>query len=215
MFTPRNLIALELLAAGYLALMGGGCTSTLGGGEEPNEAVVGSSAGGQTNIISDNWDEAPVRLGNNLKMLSFAQMQSEVLRATTIAYDGWAQNRAVFGAPDFTTTFFEDRTPTATKILTWRKIAFAVCGSMVQKESATPALFTSISPTAAIDVANAKVGDQVKAMFTKFFLEAPTSEEVEASTKALADTVAAGGSPAEAWSNLCVAYLSSMRFLTY
>lgn len=214
MLTPRIFIALEVLAVGWLGVTGGGCTADLGG-DEPNDRVIGSTAGDQTHIISDDWEKAPVRLGNNLKMLNFAQMQSEVLRATSIAYDGWAENRAVFGGPDFKTTFQDDRTPTATKILTWRKIAFSVCASMITKETTTPALFASIAPTAAISAADPKVGDQVTAMFTKFFLEAPSSVEVEASTKALTDTVAAGGSPVEAWGTLCVAYLSSMRFLTY
>lgn len=214
MSTRRIAIALGVLAVG-LGMMGGGCSMDITGKEGNNDRVIGSTAGDQTHIISDDWEQAPVRLGNNLKMLSFAQMQSEVLRATTIAYDGWAENRAVFGGPDFKTSFQEDRTPTATKILTWRKIAFSVCAAMVKKETATPALFSAIAPTAAIDAADPKVADQVKAMFTKFFLEPPNSTEVEASTKALADTVAAGGSPAEAWGTLCVGYLASMRFLTY
>lgn len=214
MSTRRIAIALGVLAVG-LGMMCGGCSMDITGKEGNNDRVIGSTAGDQTHIISDDWEQAPVRLGNNLKMLSFAQMQSEVLRATTIAYDGWAENRAVFGGPDFKTSFQEDRTPTATKILTWRKIAFSVCAAMVKKETATPALFSAIAPTAAIDAADPKVADQVKAMFTKFFLEPPNSTEVEASTKALADTVAAGGSPAEAWGTLCVGYLASMRFLTY
>lgn len=214
MSTPRIVIAFEVFAVG-LGMMGGGCARDITGSEGDNEPVIGSSAGNQTHIISDDWERAPVRLGNNLKMLNFAQMQTEVQRATSIAYDGWADNRAVFGAPDFKTSFQEDRTPTATKILTWRKIAFSVCAAMVKKETATPALFSAIAPTAAIDAADPKVIDQVKAMFTQFFLEPPTSTEVEASTKALADTVAAGGSPSEAWGTLCVGYLSSMRFLTY
>jgi hypothetical protein len=205
------------VALGGLFLAIGGCTVGGGGGASPadNEPIIGASAGGETNIISDGWELASVHAGNNLKMLNFAQMQSEVLRATSIVYEGWAENRVVFGAPDFKTTFQEDRTPTATKILTWRKIAFSVCGTMVKKETATPALFSSIAPTAAIAADDPKVTAQVTTIFTKFFLEPPTSSEIEASTKALVDTIAAGAAPAEAWGSLCAGYLSSMRFLAY
>lgn len=212
MSTLRLGVVLGILASGF-----SGCSvgSDQDNDDGPNENVIGASAGGETHIISDDWEVASVRLGNNLKMLSFSQMQAEMLRATTIEYANWAENRAVFGSPDFKTSFLEDRTPTATKILTWRKIAFDVCGAMVKKETSTPALFSSISPTATISAEDPKVAAQITAMFKKFFLERPTSADVEASTKALVDTVAAGGPPTEAWSSLCVAYLSSMRFLTY
>lgn len=201
----------------HLGMLALGCT--VGGGNDQSPAdddpVIGASAGGETNVISDNWEVASVRAGNNMKMLNFEQMQAEVLRATKVSYADWAANRDVFGAPDFQTSFQDDRTPTTTKILTWRKIAYAVCGEMIKKETATPTLFSSIAPTAAIDAADPKVIAQVKAIFTRFLFEAPTSSEVEASTKALVDTVAAGSSTSEAWTSLCVSYLSSMRFLTY
>lgn len=217
MSLPRAFSYLGFLVVGGIGLAGGSCTVGGGGSDQPadDDPVVGASAGGQTNIISDGWEVASVHAGNNMKMLNFTQMQSEVLRATGITYSGWTDSRVVFGAPDFKTSFQEDRTPTATKILTWRKIAFSVCGDMIKKETTTPTLFSAIAPTAAIDAADSKVVAQVTAVFTKFFLEPPVSAEVEASTKALVDTVAAGSTPGEAWTNLCVAYLSSMRFLTY
>lgn len=208
---------LGILVTGCMGLTIGSCSVDIDGNtQEPDdEQIIGASAGGETNIISDTWDVAPVRGGNSLKMLNFTQMQSEVRRATTITYDSWAENRILFGAPDFKTSFNEDRTPTATKIITWRKIAFSVCTAMIKKETATPALFSSIAPTAAIKAGDPKVADQVNAIFTKFFLEPPTPSEVDASTQALVGTVSAGGPPAEAWTSLCAAYLSSMRFLTY
>lgn len=215
------LVSFSTLSAGVLAIavaVASGCSVGSGddsGEDGPDDKVVGATAGDQTHIISDDWEVAPVRLGNNLKMLNFAQMQSELLRATSVAYGDWAENRAVFGAPDFKTSFQEDRTPTATKILTWRKIAFSVCGEMVKNETTTPVVFSSIAPTAAISADDPKVKAQITAIFTKFFLEPPAPADVDASAKALVDTVAAGGPPAEAWTGLCVAYLSSMRFLTY
>lgn len=200
-------------------LVTGACTvgSGSGSGENPadSEQVIGSSAGGQTNIISDAWEVETVPHGNNLKMLNFVQMQSEVLRATSITSKEWAGLRTAFGAPDFVNSYEEDRTPTATKILTWRKLAFSVCGSMITNETATPALFTSITPTAAISASDSRVTEQVTAVFTKFFQDPPTADEVALSTKMLTDVVAGGGKPGEAWTGLCVAYISSMRFLTY
>lgn len=201
-------------------LVAGACSAELGsGGDEvdpaDSEPVIGSSAGGQTNIISDGWAEETVPHGNNLKMLNFKQMQSEVLRATSITSKEWATLRTAFGAPDFVNSFSEDRVPSATKILTWRRLAFSVCGSMISKETATPALFSSIAPSAAIDATNPRVTEQITAVFTKVFQAPPSADEVSLSTQMLVDAVAAGGTPAEAWTGLCVAYLSSMRFLTY
>jgi len=204
---------------GILALVG---ACTVGGGSggdtapPDDEPVIGSSAGGETNIISDGWAVETVHGGNNLKLISFAQMQAEVLRATGVNYAKWEKNRAVFGAVDFKTSFVEDRIPTGTKLLTWRKIAFSVCGDMVNNETTTPKLFSSMAPTAAIAADDPKVAAQVKAIFTKFFFEPPTAKELEISIKALTDTLAVpGGTPSIAWTNLCVGYLSSMRFLTY
>lgn len=202
------------LAAGACTVGGGGG----GGGEQPpdDEPVIGASAGGETNVISDGWIVEPVHGGNNLKLISFAQMQAEVLRATGVNYAKWDKNRAVFGAVDFKSSFVEDRIPTATKLLSWRKIAFSVCADMVKNETTAPKLFSSIAPTAAIAADDAKVVAQVKAIFAKFFFEPPNAQELEISLKALVDTLAApGGTPSDAWTNLCVGYLSSMRFLTY
>lgn len=218
MMSFRRKANLGIAVAACLGFAGGACTvGGAGRNAQPpdDEPVIGASAGGQTNVISENWELASVHAGNNLKMLNFEQMQAEVLRATSITYSAWAENQVVFGAPDYKTTFQEDRTPTATKILTWRKIAFSVCTSMVKKEAATPQLFSSIAPTAAISADDPKVTAQITAMFTKIFLEPPTSSELDASSKALVDTAAAGASPTQAWSSLCASYLSSMRFLTY
>lgn len=212
-------VAHGVLLAGSLTFAGWACTVSIdrdGETKAPDdEPIIGASAGGETNIVSDGWDHAPVHAGNNMRMLNFAQMQSEVLRATTIAYDAWAENRVAFGAPDFRTSFQEDRTPTATKILTWRKIAFSVCTAMIRQETAGPVLFSSVAPTAAITAGDPKLADQINAVFTQFFLEPPGEAELEASIRALVDSVAAGSPPAEAWTTLCTAYLSSMRFLTY
>ena len=238
---PYPAIALSLLVAlAALVALVGGCVGLLGdGGDEgqgggaggpggassakgtssgadgDDSPVIGASAGGQTHVISDGWSTAPVRYGDNVKMLSYVQMQAEVARATGVVWSGWANSRAVFGGADFVTTYADDRTPSGTKLVTWRKMAFDVCARMLTTEASTPSLFSAVSPTAAIRADDAKVAAQVRLVFTRFFLEDPTAADVDASIKALGDTVAAGGSAEDAWTGLCVGYLSSMRFLTY
>jgi hypothetical protein len=193
-----------------------GANAVSGGMNVPDNApVIGASAGNQTHVISDGWETAAVPYGDNVKLLSYAQMQSEVERATGVVWPDWAANRVVFGGADYVTTFSDDRTPSGTKLLTWRKMAFDVCGTMIGAEAAKPSLFTAISPTVAISASDPKVAAQVKLVFARFFLENPAQADVDASTKALGDLIAAGGSPQDAWTGLCVGYLSSMRFLTY
>jgi hypothetical protein len=148
-------------------------------------------------------------------MLSFSQMEAEATRATGVTWPDWAANRAVFGGADYVTTFEDDRTPSGTKILTWRKMAFDVCATMLTAEAKAPSLFSAIGPTAPIAAGDPKVASQVKLVFVRFFLEDPALADVDASIQALSDTVAAGGVPQDAWTDLCVGYLSSMRFLTY
>ena len=181
----------------------------------PEGSIVGASAGGLTHVISEDWAEAPVPYGDNVKMLRFQQMQAEVERATGVTWSNWAANRAAFGGVDFRATFYEDRTPSATKLLIWRRMAFDVCAELVGTETNAPVLFTAIAPTETVAATDPKVTAQVKLVFARFFLEEPRPEEIAASTKALAATIESGGSPEEAWTALCVGYVSSMRFLTY
>jgi hypothetical protein len=191
----------------------GGSSGAPGAGDDA--PVVGASAGGLTHIISDGWPNAAVPYGDNVKMLNYAQMQEEVLRATGVVWPDWAANRLVFGGADFAVTYADDRTPSATKLVTWRKMAFDVCTMMVKAEAAKPSLFTAIAPDAAISQTDPKVTAQVKLVFARFFLEDPVQAEVDVSVKGLVDTLSVGGAPADAWTGLCVGYLSSMRFLTY
>jgi hypothetical protein len=177
--------------------------------------VVGTSAGGQTNIISDGWGEAPVQFGNNVKMLNFRQLKAEVARATGVTSYDWGNKSAVFGAADYKATFQDDRTPGASKIVAFRKIAFEVCDKMMTAEATTPKVFSTLSPKAALTGDDPKVAAQVKLVFGHVFLEEPTQEEVDLSLKALTEQTAAGASAAEAWAGLCTGYLSSMRFLSY
>lgn len=212
--------AFSQLGISVTACVGLGGACTVGGNSEgPNAAdrdpVLGASAGGETNIVSDGWAESPVRFGDNVKMLNFRQLKAEVARATGIASYDWGSKGAIFGEADFTSSFRDDRTPSATKLITLRKIAFDVCGKMMKAEAATPKVFSALSPNAALSAQDAKVTTQVALLFTRFFLEEPTAAEVEASTQALVAQVAAGATPSAAWAGLCTGYLSSMRFLSY
>jgi len=193
------------------------CTVGQGGDSQAGsgEPVIGASGGGETNIISDGWAESPVRFGNNVKMLNFRQLKAEVARATGVTSYDWGTKSAIFGAADYKTSFHDDRTPAASKIVAFRKVAFDVCAQMVKAEGTTPKLFSALSPKAALTAEDPKVAAQVKLIFTRFFVEEPTQAEVDLSTKALTEQTAAGASPADAWAGLCAGYLSSMRFLSY
>lgn len=203
----------------WIVGMGIAGSCTVGdGGEAPIEngpSVIGTSAGGQTNIISDGWGDTPVRFGNNVKMLNFRQLKTEVARVTGVTSYDWGNKGAVFGAADYKTTFQDDRTPGASKIVAFRKIAFEVCDKMMAAEATTPKVFSALSPKAALSGNDPKVAEQVKLVFTHMFLEQPTQEEVDVSIKALTEQTAAGATAAEAWAGLCAGYMSSMRFLSY
>lgn len=202
---------------GCIGLIVGGCTvggSGTGQGSD-DEPILGASAGGETNVVSDGWPESPVRFGDNVKMLNFRQLKAEVARATGVASYNWGTQGVVFGEADYKTSFRDDRTPSATKIIAFRKVAFDVCAKMMQAEVTTPKVFSALSPTAALSAQDPKVAAQVTLVFSRFFLEEPTTAEVEASTQALVAQVSAGASPSAAWAGLCTGYLSSMRFLSY
>lgn len=190
-------------------IVGGG-----GGGGGNDDPVVGTSAGGETNIISEGWEESPIRFGNNVKMLNFRQIKAEVARATGVTYD-WGDKAAILGAADYQSSFRDDRTPSATKIITLRKVAFDVCDKMMKAEALAPKVFSALSPKDPVSAQDSKVAAQVALIFSHFFLEEPTQAEVDLSTQALAGQVTAGATPTAAWTGLCTGYLSSMRFLTY
>lgn len=211
-------IVFQIMIAGCFSLAAGACTVGGDGGgakEADGDQLIGASAGGETNIISDAWAESTVRFGNNVKMLNFRQLKSEVARATGVASYDWGNNGDVFGAADFQTSFHDDLTPGATKIITLRKIAFDVCAKMIAAETTTPALFSAMSPKAAVSAQDPKLAEQVKLVFTRFFMEEPTPDEADVSTKAVVMQIAAGATPAAAWAGLCVGYITSMRFLSY
>lgn len=209
----RNLIVGPLT----FAVAVGACANGVGNGGDQGaveDPVVGATADGETNIVSDGWEESSIRFGNNVKMLNFRQLKAEVARATGVTYD-WGDKGVIFGEADYKTSFHDDRTPSATKLIAFRKAAFAICKTMVTAEAQTPSVFSALSPNAALSAEDPKVAAQVKLVFNRFFLEEPTQDEVDLSIKALVAQGTAGTTPAEAWAGLCTGYLSSMRFLSY
>jgi hypothetical protein len=97
-------------------------------------------------------------------------------------------------------------------------MAFTVCQDVVTAEGGQSGsgrtVFTELDPAVAIDVAAAATRAQVTSIYTRFFLEAPSSEEVADSLSLLGDVQTMSNSRG-AWRGLCAAYLASMRFLTY
>jgi len=174
-------------------------------------------AGGRD--LTEHWPTIEVPYSQNTKMLSFAQMQNEVQRATGRSWvvdgqDQWEANRGVFGGADYIETWSVDRQPSQQKLVTWRKMAFTVCGAAVAADAGSDerSLFVAVDPATPIDPATAT--PQIVELFSRFFLEAPSQAEIDTALTALTDLEALQNAR-QAWRGLCAAYLSSQRFLTY
>lgn len=178
-------------------------------------------AGGRD--LTEFWDLVAVPHSENVKMLTFDMMKSEVKRATAglswsvTGVDQWERNRASFGGPNYTTTFTEDITPSPQKILLWRKMAYQVCLDAVVRDAgkATRVMFVELDPGVAIATSNAAVNAQVGGLYQRFFLEEASAQDLTRASNLLAAAFADGADPKEAWRALCVGYLASMKFLSY
>ena len=198
----------------------GGVVPAEEGGLLPPEDNRLIGAGGRD--LTSFWEVLDVALSENVKMLTFDMMKAEVKRATGLSWvvagaDQWESNRATFGGPNYQTSFTEDITPSPQKILLWRKMAYQVCLDAVARDAGktTRVMFTEIDPAVTISTSNAAVNAQIDALYTRFFLEAPTATETTRASGLLAAAFADGADPKEAWRALCVGYLASMKFLSY
>ncbi len=207
-----------LLAASVAALVG--CSGEI---EKTGEPISNEMLGAGGRDISEYWQSIDVALSQNTRMLSYSMLRSEVTRATGKSWvvagaDQWDRNRGPLGGADYKTTFADDLTPSQQRIVLIRKMAFQVCGDLVAAEAgaaATRTVFTELDPGAAFDSASATTKAQITAMFRRFFLSDPEEADLTdgaALVHALAPT---GANGQVAWRGLCVAYLGSMRFLTY
>jgi len=183
-----------------------------------DDRLVG--AGGRD--LTEFWDPIPVAYSNNVKMLSFDMMVTEVKRALDLSWkvggvDQWEANRSTLGGANYQTTFSEDITPSQQKVLLWRKMAYQVCADAVARDAGktTRVVFTDVDPGVAVSTSNAAVNAQVDSLYQRFFLEdAPAAEHTRATTL-LAAAYADGTDAKEAWRALCVGYLASLKFLSY
>jgi hypothetical protein len=207
-----------LLAAG-LAVLVSACTGEIskegGPGAPATDEMVG--AGGRD--VAEYWQTIEHPLSQNTRMLSYSMLKSEVMRATGRSWvvggaDQWERNRGPLGGADFVTTFADDLTPSQQRIVLIRKMAFQVCGDLVNAEAGAAArpVFSELDPGVAIDAAADTTKAQIAALFKRFFLE-------DAAPADLADGAALlgalGTDPKIAWRGLCASYVGSMRFLTY
>lgn len=228
MRTSKALFA--LLLAGQLAA----CSGTVsvdggpGDGDDPDDPrnPDGPEAPGDDELagaggrdLTEYWPDIDLPYSQNTKMLSFEQMRNEVQRATGRSWredgqDQWEAHRGVLGGADYIDIWAVDREPSQQKLVTWRKMAFRVCGAAVNADAGAPdrTLFVAVDPGAAIDPATA--APQVEQLFARFFLEAPSQTEVDQAIAALSEMETLANAR-QAWRGLCAAYLSSQRFLTY
>ena len=206
------------LAAG-LAVLLSACTGEISKEGPDGKPVTDEMLGAGGRDVSEYWQSIDHALSQNTRMLSYAMLKSEVMRATGRSWvlagvDQWERNRGPLGGADFVTTFADDLTPSQQRIVLIRKMAFTVCGDLVTAEagSAARTVFTVLDPGVAIDPAAEATKTQIAALFKRFFLD-------EAAPADLADGAALlgalGTDPKIAWRGLCTSYLGSMRFLTY
>ena len=172
--------------------------------------------------LTEFWEILEVPLSQNAKMLGFDMMKSEVMRATGLSWleggaDQWERNRDAFGAADYRTNFSEDLTPSQQKLVLWRKMAYQVCQDAVARDAGrvTRVLFTEVDPALPISTSNAAVNAQLDGLYRRFFLDPPPAADLALASGLLAAAFADGGDPKEAWRDLCVGLLGSMKFLTY
>ncbi len=183
-----------------------------------DDRLVG--AGGRD--LTAFWETLDVPLSANVKLLAFDMMKAEVKRATGLSWvvggvDQWESNRAAFGGANYTTSFTEDITPSPQKTLLWRKMAYQVCLDAVARDAgkSTRVMFIEVDPSVAISSSSAAVNAQINGLYQRFFLEAPSPQEVTRASGLLAAAFADGADPKETWRALCVGYLASMKFLSY
>ncbi len=211
------------LSAAVLLL---GCTGKINSpGNNPGQDDAGPEdselvgAGGR-DLLTD-WPSIALPFSDNTKMLNFEQLRNEVLRVTTLSWvdvgnDQWESNRSILGGADYSDTWQVDITPNQQKILTIRRMAFTVCGNLVEAEAgqATRTVFAVLDPAVVIDTAAASTESQVTALYKRFFFEDASAAAVTDSLALLGD-LQTSDNQREAWRGLCTAYLSSMRFLSY
>jgi len=212
---------LETMASVGLLVALIGCTGTLTSNGDPSvdpEQMEG--AGGRD--ISEYWPSIEIPLSENTRMLSFEMMQAEVMRATGHSWeldgvDQWERNRGALGGADYVTTFADDLTPSQQRVVLWRKMAFQVCGDLVDAEAgaATRTVFTEVDPGASFDSASQATTAQIRTLFFRFFLAEPDDSDVTQGANLLSALSQTGADGPAVWGGLCVAYLGSMRFLTY
>jgi len=207
-----------LLAAG-LAVVLSACTGEISKEGGPGAPATDEMSGAGGRDVAEYWQTIDHPLSQNTRMLSYAMLKSEVMRATGKSWvvggaDQWEKNRSALGGADFVTTFADDITPSQQRIVLIRKMAFTVCGDVINGEAGAAArtVFTELDPGVAIDVAADTTRAQIKTLFKRFFLEDAADADV-ADGLALLGALAAD--PKIAWRGLCTSYVGSMRFLTY
>ncbi len=176
------------------------------------EELIG--AGGRD--LTEYWVSVPIPHSQNTKNLNFQMMGNKVKSATGLNCGPSEQSRQTFGAPDYIENWSEDRVINQQKINGWRAIVMECCEELVTQDAgkANRSYFTVIDPAANINIAAIPVTQQIDAMHQRMFLEEVSTSDLQESLTLLSE-LQTEESPEIAWQGLCVAYMSSMRFLSY
>ena len=171
-------------------------------------------AGGRD--LTEFWISVPIPHSQNTKNLNFSMMRSKVERATGLTWAQWEQSKQTFGAPDYIENWHEDRFVSQQKLTRWRTMAMDICEELVAQDAGkgNRNYFTIVDPAENIDVTANPVKQQIDAMHQRMFLEKVSATDLQESLALLSELQAEDSSEL-AWQGLCVAYISSMRFLSY
>lgn len=206
-----------VLCLSLAACKGGIKNNLVKGGVDPALADEVVGAGGRA--IGSTWDNIDVPFSKNTKMLNFSMMKSEVQRATGATWIGgsgqdlWAPVSGTLGHLDMVNRWAEDRVPDQKKLITLRKMSFAVCEKFVNEDS--QGMFSSVDLNQKVGEQSAAAEAQISLLYERFFLSKANETEVAQAMTLLQAIEAQGSSSTEAWIGLCSAYTSSMRFLSY
>ena len=202
------------------------CTS-----EEEEEPVVEVKESPEFNgsgdrDIRDSWFSTDVAYGNNLQMLSYRQLNNEVDRALDNTpwlddadVDQWPGAIGRFRGANFTTRFVDDRLPSQQWLVSARKMAFSVCQRRVSAEAGVAqedrVVFDVVDPAETIDLDASETEGQIQSLYKRFFQTGEISDDdLSTSLELLGELQTEAGAP-DAWMGLCVANLTSIRFLTF
>lgn len=203
-----------------------GCNNEEGPEEIPPEPESPEFDGSGDRDIRESWFASEVPFDRNVQLLSFTQLRNEVDRALDNTpwlgesnEDLWPGALGSFRGANYTTRFQNQRQPSQQWLVNARRMAFSVCGARTLQESglaqADRVVYDAVDPADPIVTAEDDVAEQVRSLHARFYRTRNVTDDDLQTSLTLLEELQDEAGPADAWSGLCVAYLTSMRFLSF